>query len=163
MNYPALSLGHYRRFIEASIGPMRKLIESLTSAPEGLALLRAELDALANAYYIDNEIRQSYLLTRAPARKGCAPPARALLGYRRANAYLALPRRAAKGTGAPTPWGRPFVSRSGRRRLHRAHSGELQVKTSLVLLILGTVGCLAATWRAAPSGARRGDWIGGSP
>lgn len=68
MTYPALSLGHYCRFIEASIGPMRKLIESLASASERLAQLRAELESLAAAYYVDNEIRQSYLLTRAAAR-----------------------------------------------------------------------------------------------
>ena len=68
MTYPALSVGHYCRYIEASIGPMRKLVESLASAPERLAQLRAELEALAAAYHVDNEIRQSYLLTRAAAR-----------------------------------------------------------------------------------------------
>lgn len=68
MLYPALSLGHYRRFIEASIGPMRKLVESLASEPERLAKIRADLEALAEPYYEDNVIRQNYLLTRASAR-----------------------------------------------------------------------------------------------
>lgn len=68
MLYPALSLGHYRRFIEASIGPMRKLVESLAGEPERLAKIRADLEALAEPYYEDNVIRQNYLLTRASAR-----------------------------------------------------------------------------------------------
>jgi len=68
MVYPALSLVHYRRFIEASIGPMRKLIEALANAPDRLAALQAEFEALATPYYVDNQIQQSYLLTRASAR-----------------------------------------------------------------------------------------------
>lgn len=68
MAFPALSLAHYRLFIEASIGPMHKLVESLAATPDELARLRSEFDALAAPYYIDNQIQQSYLLTRAPAR-----------------------------------------------------------------------------------------------
>jgi SAM-dependent methyltransferase len=68
MFYPALSLGHYRSFIEASIGPMRKVVESLADAPDRLARVRAEFDALVTPYYVDNQIQQSYLLTRAPVR-----------------------------------------------------------------------------------------------
>ena len=66
--YPALSLAHYRRFIEASIGPMRNVVEGLADAPDRLARVRADFEALVRPYYVDNQIQQSYLLTRAPAR-----------------------------------------------------------------------------------------------
>jgi len=68
MRVPALSLAHYRRFIEAAIGPMHKLVESLAAAPDQLARLRGEFDSLAAPYFVDNQIQQSYLLTRAPVR-----------------------------------------------------------------------------------------------
>jgi SAM-dependent methyltransferase len=68
MVYPTLSLAHYRRFIEAYIGPMRKLVEGLADAPDRLARVRADFDALVTPYYVDNEVRQSYLLTRALVR-----------------------------------------------------------------------------------------------
>jgi SAM-dependent methyltransferase len=68
MSYPALSLDHYRLFIENSIGPMRKVIEGLADAPDRLARVRAEFEALVTPYYVDNQVQQGYLLTRAPAR-----------------------------------------------------------------------------------------------
>jgi SAM-dependent methyltransferase len=69
MTYPVLSLPHYRRFVEATIGPLQKLVESLVAAaPDQLTRFRAEFDALVTPYYIDNQIHQSYLLTRAQAR-----------------------------------------------------------------------------------------------
>ena len=68
MLYPALSLAHYRVFIEASIGPMRKVVEGLADAPDRLARVRAEFEALVTPYYVDNQVQQSYLLTRAPVR-----------------------------------------------------------------------------------------------
>ena len=68
MTYPALSLAHYRRFIEASIGPMCKLIQNLADAPDRLARVRAEFESLVAPYYVDNQIQQSYLLTRARVR-----------------------------------------------------------------------------------------------
>jgi SAM-dependent methyltransferase len=68
MAFPALSVGHYRRFIEASIGPMRKVVEALADAPDRLAAVRADFEALATPYYVDNQVQQSYLLTRARAR-----------------------------------------------------------------------------------------------
>ena len=68
MIYPALSLAHYRRYIEMSIGPMRKVIESLSGAPDQLGRVRAEFDSLVAPYFIENRIEQSYLLTRAHAR-----------------------------------------------------------------------------------------------
>jgi SAM-dependent methyltransferase len=68
MGFPALSLAHFRSFMERSVGPMQKLVESLASDPEKLAAIRAEFEALAQPYYSDNVVRQDYLLTRAKAR-----------------------------------------------------------------------------------------------
>jgi hypothetical protein len=65
---PALSLAHYRGFIEATIGPMRKVIEALAKEPERLAQVRTDFDALVAPYFVDNQIQQSYLLTRAAVR-----------------------------------------------------------------------------------------------
>lgn len=68
MSFPALSLAHYRMFMEKSVGPMQKLVESLASEPEKLAAVRAEFDALTQPYYVDNVVHQNYILTRAQAR-----------------------------------------------------------------------------------------------
>ena len=67
MEFPALSLGHFREFMERSIGPMQKLIESSVHQPDTLSRLRGEFEALAAPYYYDNVVRQDYLLTRAKA------------------------------------------------------------------------------------------------
>jgi len=67
MKFPALSLAHFREFMERSIGPMQKLIEASAHQPETLSRLRAEFEALASPYYFDNVVRQEYLLTRAYA------------------------------------------------------------------------------------------------
>ena len=68
MSFPALSLAHYRLFMERSVGPMQKLVESLAGEPQKLATMRAEFDALAQSYYSDNVVHQDYILTRAQAR-----------------------------------------------------------------------------------------------
>jgi SAM-dependent methyltransferase len=68
MAFPALSLAHYRLFMERAIGPLQKVVESLADAPEKLAALRAEYEALAQPYYADNVVHQSYVLTRAHVR-----------------------------------------------------------------------------------------------
>ena len=67
MQFPALSLAHFREFMERSVGPMQKLIEGATKDPQRLAALRAEFETLAAPYYFGNMIRQDYLLTRAKA------------------------------------------------------------------------------------------------
>jgi SAM-dependent methyltransferase len=66
MSIPALSVAHFRLFMEKSVGPMQKLVESL--ADEKVAAVRAEFDALVRPYYDDNVVRQDYILTRARAR-----------------------------------------------------------------------------------------------
>ncbi|MFN7982189.1 MAG: class I SAM-dependent methyltransferase [Vicinamibacterales bacterium] len=69
MYFPALSLGHFRAFMEQSIGPMQKTVHRLESAdPKALATLRAEFETLATPYFTDNQVHQHYLLTRAQAR-----------------------------------------------------------------------------------------------
>jgi len=47
---------------------MRKVVEGLAHAPDQLARVRADFDALVTPYYVDNQVQQSYLLTRAPVR-----------------------------------------------------------------------------------------------
>lgn len=68
MQFPALSLSHFREFMERSVGPMQKLIEASAREPERLAALRAEFELLAGPYYHRNMVHQDYLLTRAKAR-----------------------------------------------------------------------------------------------
>jgi SAM-dependent methyltransferase len=65
MQFPALSLAHFREFMVQSVGPMQKLVEAAAKDPQRLAMLRAEFEALAAPYHFGNMIRQEYLLTRA--------------------------------------------------------------------------------------------------
>jgi SAM-dependent methyltransferase len=67
MAFPALSLAHYRLFMERSVGPIQKLVEAHADQPDKLAQLRDEFDALIKPYFTDNIVRQDYLLTRAQA------------------------------------------------------------------------------------------------
>jgi SAM-dependent methyltransferase len=67
MAFPALSLPHFREFMEHSVGPMQKLVERLASDPEKLNAVRTEFEALAAPYYVDNVVHQSYLLTKTIA------------------------------------------------------------------------------------------------
>jgi len=68
MVFPALSMSHYRGFLERTIGPLQKLVEAYAQDPAKLSALRAEFDVLVEPYYADNEVRQDYLLTRAGVR-----------------------------------------------------------------------------------------------
>jgi SAM-dependent methyltransferase len=66
MLVPTLSVPHHREMTERTAGPVRKLVESLTSAdPLKLAAFRQEYEALAAEYFDDNLVRQGYLMTRA--------------------------------------------------------------------------------------------------
>jgi SAM-dependent methyltransferase len=67
MAVPALSVEHFRVFMETSVGPMQKLVDGLAGEPAKLAEVRAEFQALVGGYYRDNVVRQDYLLTRAAA------------------------------------------------------------------------------------------------
>lgn len=68
MQVPALSLQHFRSFMERSVGPMQKLVEALANDPRKLSELRREFDAMSALYYHGNVVHQDYLLTRAQAR-----------------------------------------------------------------------------------------------
>lgn len=64
----ALSVSHYREFMEHSVGPMQKLVERFAGDPLKLDAIRKEFEGLVAPYYADNVVRQSYLLTRTSAR-----------------------------------------------------------------------------------------------
>jgi SAM-dependent methyltransferase len=65
MNVPALSPQHQRATAER-VGPMRKLVEMLSSGdPAKLAAFRREYEAIAGEYIQDNVIHHHYLMTRA--------------------------------------------------------------------------------------------------
>jgi SAM-dependent methyltransferase len=68
MLFPALSIAHYRLFMERSVGPIQKLVESLAGEPDKLQAIRREFEALVAPYYADNVVHQDYLLTRAQVR-----------------------------------------------------------------------------------------------
>ncbi|MES2128509.1 MAG: class I SAM-dependent methyltransferase [Pseudomonadota bacterium] len=68
MLFPALSLAHYREFMERSVGPMQKLVEGLAGDPPKLAAIRQEFEALAAQHYRNNVVSSDYLFTRALAR-----------------------------------------------------------------------------------------------
>ncbi len=65
MRFPALSLGHYRRSVETTVGPVLKLVQESEQDPARLNQFREELEALAAHYYANNAIRQDYLMSRA--------------------------------------------------------------------------------------------------
>ena len=67
MLVPALSLSHFRSYMENSIGPLRKVIESLADHPDKLKAVRQEFDSLVEPYYDGNQVHQEYILTRATA------------------------------------------------------------------------------------------------
>jgi SAM-dependent methyltransferase len=63
---PSLSPQHHRQVSERTSGPVRMLVESLSSTdPEKLAAFRREYDALVSEYFEDNTVRQNFLMTRA--------------------------------------------------------------------------------------------------
>ena len=64
MHFPTLSPAHLRLFMEANIGPMEKLVESLQAEPEKLAAFRQEFEELAATYFENNTLRQDFLMSR---------------------------------------------------------------------------------------------------
>jgi ubiquinone/menaquinone biosynthesis C-methylase UbiE len=64
MMVPVLSPYHQRAAAER-VGPMRKLVETLSADPARLDAFRREYDAIVAEYIQDNVIHQHYLMTRA--------------------------------------------------------------------------------------------------
>jgi hypothetical protein len=67
MTIPALSVLHCRLFLERSVGPIQNVVESLAGDDKGLAAIRAELEALIQPYYRENQVHQDFLMTLAKA------------------------------------------------------------------------------------------------
>ena len=66
MDFPALSVQLHRVNAERRIGPMIKLVKSLSATdPAKLDRFRKEFEALSAEYLEDNVLRQDYLMTRA--------------------------------------------------------------------------------------------------
>lgn len=69
MFFQILSVQHQRLFLEANVGPVAKLVESLERTDRAkLAEFRRELEALLTLYFEDNRLKQDYLMTRARKR-----------------------------------------------------------------------------------------------
>jgi hypothetical protein len=68
MIVPALSVQHARLSFETTLGPLVKLVAALAGEPERLAHLRAELEGLIGEIFVDNELRQHFLMSRATKR-----------------------------------------------------------------------------------------------
>jgi SAM-dependent methyltransferase len=62
---PTLSPQHARAMLEATLGPLIKVVASLEKEPARLVQLRAEVETLLGNIFTDNHLRQHYLLTRA--------------------------------------------------------------------------------------------------
>ncbi len=65
MLFPALSPQHYRASLELTAGPVIKAVEILAGQPEKLQSFRGDIESIAELYFSDNVVRQSYLMTRA--------------------------------------------------------------------------------------------------
>jgi SAM-dependent methyltransferase len=66
MEVPALSPAHYRDMFERTVGPMKRLHDSLQgSDPQKLAAVRREIEAVVAEYFEPNIVRMDYLMTRA--------------------------------------------------------------------------------------------------
>jgi len=65
---PALSIAHFRTAQEATIGPLKKLVESLDNAPDELAQIRRDFETMAADVFEDNAVHMPFLMTQATKR-----------------------------------------------------------------------------------------------
>jgi SAM-dependent methyltransferase len=65
MTIPALSVPHFRASLEATAGPIAKLVSTFPADSPKLAEFRAELDSLIEQFFEGNTVMQHYLMTRA--------------------------------------------------------------------------------------------------
>jgi SAM-dependent methyltransferase len=68
MTIPALSPRHYGANMEHTAAPFIKVIQTLADQPDTLAAFRGEVVDIVKTYFVDNRVRQSYLITRAVKR-----------------------------------------------------------------------------------------------
>jgi hypothetical protein len=65
MYTPAMTPSHHRAFAERTAGPIIRLVDMLeVSDPAKLESFRQAYDALVVEYWVDNQVRQDFLLTR---------------------------------------------------------------------------------------------------
>jgi hypothetical protein len=62
---PGMSPEHIVNIFERTGGPLIKLVESLKSEPARLKELRSAFRTIIESYYRENQLHQSYLMTRA--------------------------------------------------------------------------------------------------
>ena len=62
---PTLSPRHTLAFLEATFGPLIKVLAAMQSQPERVATLRAEVIDLVTQVFAGNALRQQFLMTRA--------------------------------------------------------------------------------------------------
>lgn len=62
---PSLSIHHFRLWQEATIGPLRKIVEMLQNDPPQLAQMRAEYEMMIREVFEDNAIHMHFIMTRA--------------------------------------------------------------------------------------------------
>lgn len=65
---PTLSPQHYREWMELTAGPLIRLVKALADQPERLAKFRAEFEALSARFFVNNRVRQSFLMSMAVKR-----------------------------------------------------------------------------------------------
>lgn len=68
MIVPTLSPQHARVMLEATLGPVTHVTSLLKDDAARLAEFRSELEALIGEIFVDNHMRQHYLMTRATKR-----------------------------------------------------------------------------------------------
>jgi len=66
---PTLSPLHTLAFLEATFGPLTKVVAAMQSQPERVATLRAEVLDVVTQVFARNGLRQQFLMTRA-VKKG---------------------------------------------------------------------------------------------
>ncbi len=62
---PTLSPQHFRHFMETTVGPLVKLISASKDDPAKLKSFRAEFETLITEFFVDNHVRQHFIMTRA--------------------------------------------------------------------------------------------------
>jgi hypothetical protein len=62
---PAMSIAHFRTAQEATIAPLKKLVESVANEPDKLAKVRSEFEAMAADVFEGNAVHLPFLMTRA--------------------------------------------------------------------------------------------------